>query len=73
MLAVTGGRERTLTEYRDLLSAAGIHLARTTPTATPFSIMHGHTRHIPADPAASAGISSAPHIQEAVLRPGNFT
>ena len=71
MLAVTGGRERTLTEYRDLLSAAGIDLAGTTPTATPFSIMHGHTRHIPADSAASAGISSAPHTQEAALRPAS--
>ena len=43
MLAVTGGRERTLAEYQDLLSAAGIDLAGTTPTATPFSIVQGRT------------------------------
>jgi hypothetical protein len=43
MLAVTGGRERTLAEYRDLLSAAGIDLVGTTPTATPFSIVEGRT------------------------------
>jgi len=43
MLAVTGGRERTLAEYRDLLSAAGIHLVGATPTATPFSIVEGRT------------------------------
>jgi O-methyltransferase domain len=43
MLAVTGGRERTLAEYRDLLSAAGVDMTRTTPTATPFSIVEGRT------------------------------
>lgn len=43
MLAVTGGRERTLAEYRDLFSAAGIDLVGTTPTATPFSIVEGRT------------------------------
>jgi hypothetical protein len=43
MLAITGGRERTLAEYRDLLSAAGIDLVGTTPTATPFSIVEGRT------------------------------
>jgi len=35
MLAVRGGREGTLTEYRDLLLAADIDLVGTTPTATP--------------------------------------
>ncbi len=40
-LAVTGGRERTLGEYRDLLNAAGIDLIGLTPTATPFSIVEG--------------------------------
>ena len=43
MLAVTGGRERTLAEYRDLLSAADIDLVSATPTATPFSIVEGRT------------------------------
>jgi hypothetical protein len=43
MLAVRGGREGTLTEYRDLLSAADIDLVGTTPTATPFSIVEGRT------------------------------
>jgi hypothetical protein len=43
MLAVTGGRKGTLTEYRDLLSAADIDLVGTTPTATPFSIVEGRT------------------------------
>ena len=49
MLAVTGGREGTLTEYRDLLSAADIDLAGTTLTATPFSIVEGRTWHVHAD------------------------
>lgn len=39
MLAVTGGRERTLSEYRSLLEAAGLELAAMTPTATPFSVI----------------------------------
>jgi len=39
MLAITGGRERTLAEYDGLLSAAGLELERLTPTATPFSIV----------------------------------
>jgi hypothetical protein len=43
MLAVTGGREGTLTEYRDLRSAADIDLVGTTLTATPFSIVEGRT------------------------------
>jgi hypothetical protein len=43
MPAVTGGREGTLTEYRDLLWAADIDLAGTTPTAPPFSIVEGRT------------------------------
>ena len=44
MLAVTGGRERTEVEYRRLLGEAGIHLVRTLPTATPFSIIEGRVR-----------------------------
>lgn len=39
MLALTGGRERTLAEYRSLLDAAGLDLVAMTPTTTPFSIV----------------------------------
>lgn len=39
MLAITGGRERTLGEYTALLDAAGLRLVAMTPTATPFSII----------------------------------
>lgn len=39
MLAITGGRERTLGEYAALLDAAGLQLVAMTPTATPFSII----------------------------------
>jgi O-methyltransferase domain len=44
MLALTGGRERTATEYKRLLDLAGIDLVRTLPTATPFSIVEGRVR-----------------------------
>ena len=39
MLAMTGGRERTLSEYASLLTAAGLELVAMTPTATPFSVI----------------------------------
>lgn len=39
MLAVTGGRERTLPEYDALLTAAGMELVSVTPTSTPFSVI----------------------------------
>jgi C-methyltransferase len=39
MLAITGGRERTLAEYDALLTGAGMQLQRVTPTATPFSLL----------------------------------
>ncbi|MDQ3454071.1 MAG: hypothetical protein M3513_01015 [Actinomycetota bacterium] len=39
MLAMTGGRERTLAEYHALLSHAGLDLLRVDPTLTPFSLM----------------------------------
>jgi O-methyltransferase domain len=39
MLVFTGSRERTAGEYRDLLHRAGLRLIKTTPTATPFSIL----------------------------------
>jgi hypothetical protein len=44
MLAVTGGRERTLTEYRGLIARAGLELVRVTPTATSFSIIEARPR-----------------------------
>lgn len=41
MLVMTGGRERTAAEYRDLYAAAGLQLVRTIPTGTPFFILEG--------------------------------
>ena len=39
MLALTGGRERTLPEYRVLLEGAGLRLAGTTKTATGLDVI----------------------------------
>jgi hypothetical protein len=39
MLVFTGSRERTEEEYQDLLHRAGLTLIKTTPTASPFSIL----------------------------------
>jgi hypothetical protein len=39
MLAITGGRERTEKEYRELLSAAGFRLEEVVPTAGPLSML----------------------------------
>ncbi|MBA2446882.1 MAG: methyltransferase, partial [Chloroflexi bacterium] len=39
MLVHTGGRERTAAEYRALLEAADLRLARTVATSTPFSVL----------------------------------
>jgi O-methyltransferase domain len=44
MLAVTGGRERTLTQYGGLIARAGLELVRVTPTATSFSIIEARPR-----------------------------
>jgi hypothetical protein len=44
MLAVTGGRERTLRQYERLLSRAGLELVAKTPTATTFSIIEARPR-----------------------------
>lgn len=44
MLAVTGGRERTLPEYEALLAAAGLELVGVTPTVTPFSLVEARIR-----------------------------
>lgn len=39
MLIITGGRERTLREYQQLLSAAGLRFVRLHATRSPFSIV----------------------------------
>ncbi|HUP40658.1 MAG TPA: methyltransferase [Vicinamibacterales bacterium] len=39
MLVMTGGRERTATEYGDLCAAAGLRLVRTIGTGTPFFVV----------------------------------
>jgi C-methyltransferase len=44
MLALTGGRERTASEYRKLFSTAGFELVRVHPTASPFSLLEGLAR-----------------------------
>ena len=41
MLAVTGGRERTAEEYRELYAQAGFELARVVPTASAVSVVEG--------------------------------
>jgi hypothetical protein len=41
MLVVTGGRERTATEFAALYSNAGFRLTRVVPTASPFSLVEG--------------------------------
>jgi hypothetical protein len=39
MLAVPGGQERTVDEYRELLAKAGLRLTRVLPTASPVSVI----------------------------------
>jgi hypothetical protein len=39
MMALTGGRERTLAEHRRLLEAAGFAFVGMTPTGAPYSIV----------------------------------
>jgi O-methyltransferase len=39
MLAIAGGRERTETEYADLLAKAGLRLARVVRTASPLAVI----------------------------------
>jgi hypothetical protein len=39
MLAVTGGRERTSSEYAALLAAAGFRFERVVPTASAYSVL----------------------------------
>ena len=39
MLALTGGRERSMDEYRQLLMRAGFRLNKTFPTAAQFAVI----------------------------------
>jgi hypothetical protein len=39
MLVMTGGRERTESQYRELLAAAGFELSRIVPTPSPFCVI----------------------------------
>jgi ubiquinone/menaquinone biosynthesis C-methylase UbiE len=41
MLVMTGGRERTEAEFRQLYEAAGFRLVRIVPTESPFSVIEG--------------------------------
>ena len=41
MLVITGGRERTDTEYAELLNAAGLRLGGITPAAFPYCVIEG--------------------------------
>jgi len=41
MLVVTGGRERTEAEFRELYERAGFRLTRIVPTESPFSVIEG--------------------------------
>lgn len=44
MLAMTGGRERTLSQYDALLRATGLQLVAVTPTRTAFSVIEARVR-----------------------------
>ncbi len=44
MLALTGGRERTLDQYDALLAKAGLTMTQATPTATAFSVVEATVR-----------------------------
>jgi hypothetical protein len=41
MLVMTGGRERTEEEFRQLYEASGFRLTRVVPTESPFSVIEG--------------------------------
>ncbi|MDX6405429.1 MAG: hypothetical protein QOH70_2884 [Blastocatellia bacterium] len=41
MLVMTGGRERTEAEFRELYQRAGFRLTRVVPTESPFSVIEG--------------------------------
>ncbi|APB00884.1 methyltransferase [Nocardia seriolae] len=42
LINTRGGRERTLTEFGNLLSRSGFTLARVVPTAAPYSVLEAH-------------------------------
>jgi hypothetical protein len=42
MLAVHGGKERTLDEFKQLLAAADLRVSRVTPTSTPFVLIEAN-------------------------------
>ncbi len=44
MLVMTGGRERTEAEFRELFERAGFRLTRVVPTESPFSVIEGVRR-----------------------------
>jgi|1186.fasta_scaffold07468_2 hypothetical protein len=44
MLAITGGRERTLSQYDSLFAGAGLHQVAMTPTTTSFSVLEAQAR-----------------------------
>ncbi|HTO76893.1 MAG TPA: methyltransferase [Thermoanaerobaculia bacterium] len=44
MLVMTGGRERTASEFGKLLSQAGFEMTRVIPTHSPFVLMEGTRR-----------------------------
>ena len=54
MVAVTDGRQRTLTDYEALLDAAGIDLVATTSTTTSFSVIEGQVHNPPPRPHPTA-------------------
>jgi hypothetical protein len=39
MLVMTGGKERTIEEYRELLASAGFRLNKVVPTAAAYEII----------------------------------
>lgn len=41
MLVVTGGRERTEAEYRELFAQAGFRLTNVVPTRSPANVIEG--------------------------------
>jgi hypothetical protein len=41
MLIMTGGRERTEAEFRQLYEASGFRLTRFVPSESPFSVIEG--------------------------------
>jgi C-methyltransferase len=44
MLVVNGGRERTVSEFRGVIEAAGLRMTRVVPTATPITLVEAQPR-----------------------------